>query len=358
LPANVTDALRDPPSPDARPPRAASLAAVAAGWDASDPLPAAVVHGVLDHVQRRLDAGGATPVDGADWPAGWPTQAHALPAMAALARLESEIVAELLARGALDAETLQAVHVECAAARERVLANAGHGPQTVQQALEARDRQLSIATHELRTPISSILLNLQMLERVSRERGTLDAASVGKLLEVPSRQLRRLARMVGLLLDAAQVEAERLVLNPEPLDLCELVQDAAARLQELAHARGCRLTLEACQPLPGLWDRLRMEQVITNLLTNAIKYGGGRVEVRTERGAHAVISVRDHGLGIPPEDQARIFKPFERLASSGKEDGAGLGLYIVNEIVRAHGGRIELQSAVGQGSTFTVLLPI
>lgn len=354
----MTDALRDLPRPDARPPRAASLAAVAAGWDLSDDLPAAVVHGVLDHVKRRLDAHGATPVDGADWPSGWPTQAQALPAMVALARLEAQLVAELLERKALDAQTLRAVQVECAAARERVLAHAGHGPQTVQQALEARDRQLSIATHELRTPISSILLNLQMLERVSRERGTLDAAAVEKLLEVPSRQLRRLARMVGLLLDAAQVEAERLVLHPEPLDLCELVQESAARLQDLAHARGCTLTLEACQPLPGLWDRLRMEQVITNLLTNAIKYGGGRVEVRTERGTHAAISVRDHGIGIAPEDQARIFKPFERLPSGGKEDGAGLGLYIVNEIVRAHGGRIDLESEVGRGSTFTVSFPI
>lgn len=353
----MTDALRDLPSPRVRPSPAEPLAALATLGDAGA-LPASVAGAVLDHVQRRLDAGGATPVDGAQWPAGWPAPAQALPAVDALAQLESDIVAHLLAQGRLDAGALEAVHIEVAAARARILAQAGHSPQTLQQALEARDRQLSIATHELRTPISSILLNLQMLERVSRERGSLDADGVAKLLEVPSRQLRRLARMVGLLLDAAQVEAERLVLNPEPLDLSELVQDAAARLQELARARDCSITLQGCQPLPGLWDRLRMEQVITNLLTNAIKYGGGRVEVRTERGTHAAIVVRDHGAGIAPEDRERIFKPFERLPSGGKDDGAGLGLYIVREIVRAHGGRIDVQSAPGRGSTFTVLLPI
>lgn len=353
----MTDALRDLPSPDARPFQASPVAALADDWRDSDTLPPAVVLGVLDRVQRRLQAAGATPVDGADWPPGWPPPSQALRALVGFADLESQVVAHLLAAGVLDAASLRAVHIEFAACRERILTHAGHGPQTVQQALDARDRQLSIATHELRTPISSILLNLQLLERVSRERGTLDAEAIARLLEVPSRQLRRLAGMVALLLDAAQVEAERLVLKPEPLDLCDLVHDAADRLQELARARGCTIVLEGCEPLPGLWDRLRMEQVVTNLLTNAIKYGGDRVEVRTQRGEHAAIVVRDHGHGILPEDRERIFNPFERLASGRGEDGAGLGLFIVREIVRAHGGRIVVDSTPGAGSTFTVLLP-
>lgn len=353
----MTDATPDLPS--SATPAAASVvvAAFAGGVQDAPVLPAGAVAGLLDRVRRRLAAGGSPPVDGSHWPAGWPSPGQVLPAVAALSDLEAELAATLLEQGKLDADALRAIHIEFAAARDRVLASANAAPQTLQEALAARDRQLSIATHELRTPISSILLNLQMLERASRERGPLDAATVSRLLAVPSRQLRRLARMVGLLLDVAQVEAERLQLHPEPLDLCELVHDAANRLHELANANGCTICLDGCEPLAGMWDRLRLEQVVTNLLTNAIKYGGGRVEVGTRRADMALITVRDHGPGIPPEDRERIFQPFERLGPTAGEDGAGLGLYIVREIVRAHGGRIAIADAPDQGTVFTVSLP-
>lgn len=276
--------------------------------------------------------------------------------IAPLEQLECECLQALLGAGALDAHTLATVHAVFAAARDA--AAQGDGGITLQQAWEARDRQLSIATHELRTPISSILLNLQMLERTAQLKGPLDSEAIARLLAVPSRQLRRLTRMVDLLLDSARVENERLMLDPQPLDLCELVHDAAARLAARFREAGCTLSLDACEPVRGHWDRLRLEQVATNLLTNALKYGGGHVEVRTQGGTEARLVVRDHGVGIAAEDRERIFQPYERLRSAASEDGAGLGLYIVREIVRAHGGHIEVTGEPGQGSTFTVVLPI
>ena len=198
-----------------------------------------------------------------------------------------------------------------------------------------------------------------MLERACRDKDALDCGIVGRLLAVPKRQLNRLMHMVDLLLDSAQVESDRLVLNLEELDLCAIVHDVVGRHSELARAHGCSLMVRFCEPLIGKWDRLRIEQVVSNLVTNAVKYGGSRVEVHAERSAGgALIVVADSGRGIAKEDQARIFEPYERVASASSGDGAGLGLYIVREIVRAHGGRVDVDSAPEQGATFTVLLPI
>jgi signal transduction histidine kinase len=231
--------------------------------------------------------------------------------------------------------------------------------QSLEAALAARDRQLSIATHELRTPISSILLNLQMLERASKAHGMMEGAAVTRYLEVPMRQLRRLMHMVDLLLDTAQVESERLVLDRRPMDLCELVHDVTGRLQAMAHDAGCDLQVQACTSVTGDWDHLRLEQVLHNLLTNGIKYGGGRVEISTWReGDEARLAVKDGGFGIAPEDQEAVFQPFKRLRSAATEDGAGLGLYIVREIILAHGGRITLDSRAGDGAAFHISLPI
>lgn len=235
-------------------------------------------------------------------------------------------------------------------------------PPAVARANAARDKQLSIAMHELRTPISTILLNLQLLERRATRDGSVDAATVQRLLDVPKRQLRRLTCMVGLLLDAAQVESDRLVLRREPLDLRELVQDAAARLKEVARAHGARLLVADGPPVRGAWDRLRLEQVLTNLLVNAIKYGNGSTVTASATlrpdSAVAELSVRDGGIGIATEDLSRIFEPFERVGPGRDRDGAGLGLYIVREIVVAHGGSVAVESAPGAGSCFTVRLPI
>ncbi|HEX2544730.1 MAG TPA: HAMP domain-containing sensor histidine kinase [Ramlibacter sp.] len=340
-------------SPGPHDPRVHALqtAFARARLDGASVVPPTVAQAVLEDIRERLLGGRpSATLDGHP-----PSTTIAV----GLENMEAEALALLLAADLLDHDTLHAVHGAFADARASLAAHESRSSgQTLQQALHARDRQLSIATHELRTPISSILLNLQMLERTARLKGPLDAEAVTRLLAVPSRQLRRLTRMVDLLLDSAQVENERLVLDRQPADLCELVHEAAARLAERADGAGCKLSLQGCKPVHGRWDRLRLDQVITNLLTNAIKYGGGQVEVDTCREREAVLRVRDHGPGIPDEDRDRIFEPFERLPSAGSEDGAGLGLYIVREIVRAHGGRIEVENAPGGGAMFSVHLPI
>lgn len=347
------------PHPTASPPAgagrwSASLETVAGRWEGkgSEGAPPTLAPWLLRKLHARLErgAGGGDGIAEA-LPAHDSPPAQVVPA---LDRMEFEALAVLLEAGLLDRSSLGAVQATFAEARIEL---AGRQVQALERSLVARDRQLSVATHELRTPISSILLNLQMLERAARTRGALESEAVDRFLAVPMRQLRRLIHMVDLLLDTAQVETDRLVLDPQPLDLCELVHETASRLAELAREAGCVLDLDACESVHGEWDRLRLEQVVNNLLTNGIKYGGGRVEVSTRARPQPAIVVRDHGRGIATEDQERIFEPFERLHSAGGEDGAGLGLYIVREIVRAHGGRIEIDSGPGEGTTFTVVLP-
>lgn len=214
--------------------------------------------------------------------------------------------------------------------------------------------------HEFRTPISSIKLNLELLELSAYQQGALDGARVAEFLAIPKRQLNRLSRMVDRLLDVAQVESDRLVLARERLDLCDLVEDTAERLAVEASKAGSQLHLVLDRPVTGCWDRLRLEQVTTNLLANAIKYGGPcriTASVRRRDDGQAELSVNDEGGGIAEADHQRIFEPFERAADGFKQDGAGLGLYIVREIVAAHGGSVRLVSHPGDGASFSVCLP-
>jgi signal transduction histidine kinase len=331
--------------------------------------PAALPGGVVDGLLAALHDAAHINQPGRDsyadtlrrrLPPGWPLPEQVVPALAALDDLLLDTLTTLLRTGELGIGRLQAVHSAFAVAREVLGARPPDDPQvTVEQAIAARDRQLSIATHELRTPISSIQLNLQLLERTARAKGTLPGETVLKLLDVPTRQVRRLAHMVDRLLDAAQVESDRLVLHRERVDLCALVHEVGRRLEEMARAANCRLVLDDCESVEGDWDRLRLEQVASNLLTNAIKYGGGVVRVTTSGSdGQARLEVRDQGVGIAPADRERIFEPYERLGTAAGEDGAGLGLYIVREIVRAHGGQVAVDGSPGAGTTFTVTLPI
>jgi len=228
-----------------------------------------------------------------------------------------------------------------------------------QEEVLRRDEFLSIASHELRTPVAALQLQLQMLHRVAaREAVPLAPAMVDKV-EALERQTRRLTVLVNELLDVSRMRLGRLELRLEEMDLAELAREAVRLLEgELARS-GSRIALRAEAPAPGRWDRLRLEQVVTNLLVNAAKFGEGRpiaVTVQAEDGLARLV-VADEGIGIPPEHQERIFGRFERAASAEHYGGLGLGLYIAREIVEAHGGRIRLDSAPGLGSTFTVELP-
>ncbi|MEW5851982.1 MAG: ATP-binding protein [Myxococcota bacterium] len=244
-----------------------------------------------------------------------------------------------------------------------MLAELGARQQKAQQAVQARDEFLSIASHELKTPLTSLVLQIQSLRRMAQRFGSLDQAPpdvVAASLEGVDRQLKRLDGLVGNLLDVARITAGRLGLSLEDVDLASLTRDVVERFAQQAAQAGCSLVVGADTPVRGRWDRIRVEQVITNLLSNAVKYGaGGPVEVSVaEVGGQARLAVRDHGMGISPEDVPRIFERFERAVPARHYGGLGLGLFITRQIVTAHGGTISVTSQPGQGSTFTVDLPL
>jgi signal transduction histidine kinase len=232
----------------------------------------------------------------------------------------------------------------------------------LEHAIHARDEFLSVASHELNTPLTSLKLQVQSLTRTLTRWGGADLPQekVATIAERTDQQLRRLSRLVSDLLDVSRIHSHKLTLDLERVELRELVADVAERFsEEYAHA-GVRLDLAPCPRVVGVWDRGRVEQVVLNLLFNALKYGAGkpvRVEVTVD-GEVARLSVKDQGLGLREEDRARIFERFERAISANEASGLGLGLYITREIVQAHGGAITVESQLGAGSTFTVTLPL
>jgi len=226
-----------------------------------------------------------------------------------------------------------------------------------QEAVRARDDFLSIASHELRTPLTPLRLQTQVLRRLLESGGPAPRDRLASSLDTLERQTGRLERLVADLLDVSRISAGKLTLQREQVDLGEVAREVVER-----YAGGAtgRISVSTAS-VTGRWDRTRLEQVATNLLVNAIKYGeGNSIDVIVQRGPErAVLLVRDRGIGIAPADAKRIFGRFERAASASSFGGLGLGLYIAEQIVRAHGGSISVESAgPGQGSTFQVELPI
>jgi len=187
-----------------------------------------------------------------------------------------------------------------------------------------------------------------------------DDPTLAKRIDRIRRQTQRLSRLVDTLLDVSRVSVGQFALQREECDLGELTSDAVERFGDEARRAGCRLLLSIRSTATGEWDRLRLEQAVGNLLSNAIRYGAeAPIEVLVESdGTEARVTVRDHGPGIPGPEQARIFERFERAATSRGFGGLGLGLYITRSIAEAHGGRISVESAPGAGAAFTLALPL
>jgi PAS domain S-box-containing protein len=227
---------------------------------------------------------------------------------------------------------------------------------SAQEALRLRDEFISIASHELRTPITSLLLNLEVF--VPRWRaGQRDFETYATRVR---RSLTRMKRLVDELFDASRLDAGKLALTEEPIDLESVVHDVTEAMAEDLRRGGCTLTVRSGARLHGMWDRLRLEQVLENLLRNALIYGAGSpIELTLgDAGGRALLSVRDHGMGIARELQERIFLRYERGVSVRNYGGLGLGLYIAKQIVEAHHGVIRVDSEPGAGATFTVELPM
>ncbi|MDC0742540.1 sensor histidine kinase [Polyangium mundeleinium] len=224
-----------------------------------------------------------------------------------------------------------------------------------QGAIRLRDEILSIASHELNTPMTSLKLDVQTLKRVTAQSGEALPPSLTRV----ERQVKKLARLIEELLDVTRITTGRMHLQIEDVDLLAVVRDVTERFTEDFSRAACSLTLHADQPLVGRWDHIRLEQVVTNLISNGIKFGSGRpIEIWVgEADGAARLTVRDHGIGIPPDRLPYIFERFERAVSSRAYAGLGLGLYIVRSIVEALGGSIRVESTVGSGTVFTVDLP-
>lgn len=233
--------------------------------------------------------------------------------------------------------------------------------EELREALHLRDTFLSVASHELKTPLTPIAMRLQMLSRLTA--GQADSPyvrEVRKQLEGAQRQVVKLTDLINDLLDVSRIGGGRFRMELERVDFATLVREVATRHEEHAERCGSQLLIETPEALFTETSPARLEQVVTNLLDNALKYGAGqRVEVRlTEASGRIRLAVRDHGIGIAPEYHSRIFERFERAVSDRHYGGLGLGLYITRTIVEALEGSIQVQSTPGQGATFTVELPL
>ncbi|UVE17914.1 hybrid sensor histidine kinase/response regulator [Pseudomonas sp. LS44] len=229
------------------------------------------------------------------------------------------------------------------------------------QAVRMRDDFMSIISHELRTPLNGLMLETQ-LRKVRLEQNNTEAFTLDKLRvmnERDERQLQSLTRLIEDMLDASRIRTGKLSIRPQRSDLAALVRRVVENLAaHIANATGT-VEVHAPEPVLALVDEFRIEQVIANLLTNALRYGADQPVHVTVHGSPqgAWIEVRDQGIGISSADQPRIFQQYERVDGTGVRHGLGLGLFITKQIIGAHGGKIELHSEPGKGSCFSVWLP-
>lgn len=226
----------------------------------------------------------------------------------------------------------------------------------LREALQARDDLVSMAAHELRSPLGALQL---VAERLARKAAEMVPDELRKIADTALRQTSRLTILVSNLLDVSRMRAGKFELELEETSLGDVVREACDTLVDQASAASTLVSVEVNDPVQGHWDRVRMEQVVVNLVTNAIKYGAGTpVQVQLDqRETFAILRVIDGGPGIPEPAQARIFEQFARASRTHTAQSLGLGLFIVRGIARAHGGDVSLESRPGQ-TVFTVELPI
>lgn len=243
--------------------------------------------------------------------------------------------------------------------QEALLAELQAAQAQLQRAIQMRDDFVSMVSHELRTPLNTLFLQAQLRRRIAAG-ATLSPEKMQAMVERDEQQIRNILRLIDDMLDVSRLRQGMLSIAPQPADMALLVRRVVESHADQAASAGSPIQLVAPEHLPGVWDEFRIEQVVANLLTNAMRYGGGKpVQVTVEgTGAEAVVAVRDHGIGIAPDDQARIFGQFERAVGSQDVPGLGLGLFITHQIVQAHNGAIKVDSVPGEGSTFTVRLPL
>lgn len=233
--------------------------------------------------------------------------------------------------------------------------------QNAQLAVQKRDEFISIASHELKTPITSMKLQLQLAGKIISDStdGLTPAASMQRIADTTIRQIDRITVLVDDMLDIARINTGKLGINLQPTNVSTIARDVVGRLRHELKGPESLLTEKIQDNVKGMCDGFRIEQVLTNIIINAIRYGNRKpIEVAVEKsGNHIILKVTDHGPGIAPEDQERIFQRFERAGQSQEYSGMGLGLFISRQIIEQHNGTLTVQSEPGKGSTFTAIFP-
>lgn len=229
--------------------------------------------------------------------------------------------------------------------------------EQAEAAVRMRDEFLAIASHELRTPLTTLVLSLAVVEH-DRMKGDLE--QIHRSLRRAQKQAKRMGHLVDRMLDVSQIASGKLKLELAPCDLSDVVKDVAERLSEEASNAACELRRTLSSGIVGQWDRFRLDEALSNVLSNAIKYGAGHpIDIQLQaRDEKAVLVVEDRGIGIAPDDLCRIFGRFERTIASKNYGGLGLGLYITRQIIEQQGGSIRAENRSHGGARFVIELPL
>lgn len=255
----------------------------------------------------------------------------------------------------------QLVALEEARRRQQALVSELQTAQVdLKRALQMRDEFMSMVVHELRTPLSVLAMEVRVRQhQIAAGNATFFATdNLGKMFERDQRQVRSLTRLIDDMLDVSQIQHGKLSIRRGRCDLTAMLRRVVGEVQGQRGDVPITLTADGVDVV-GEWDEFRLEQVVVNLLTNALRYGGGKpIEVvLSELPGAAIIRVSDQGVGIALEDRSRVFEQFVRVGDRLRTPGLGLGLYITKQLVEAHGGTISVESTLGEGSTFCVALP-
>jgi len=232
----------------------------------------------------------------------------------------------------------------------------------LERALNMRDDFMSLVGHELRTPLNTLHVETQ-LRQLLLKKGDMSAFTAEKLEAMVARdgrQIQSMIRLISDMNDVSRIQNGKLSIRPAKTNLSELVQQIVADFSWQAETAGVNFVLNIQKDITGMWDEVRIEQIIINLITNALRYGNNKpVEITLSATLeNAKVTVHDQGIGIAIAAQKRIFEKFERAEIKRVNDGLGIGLYIARQLAEAHQGTLEVKSIVGEGATFTLTLPL
>jgi signal transduction histidine kinase len=232
----------------------------------------------------------------------------------------------------------------------------------LERSLKMRDDFMSMVAHELRTPLNTLFLETQ-LRSMQLDKGNLAAFNEDLLRNMVARdgrQIQSMIRLINDMVDVSRIRSGKLSIRPAETELSALLGRIVNDLAQRTEAAGATVRLDTPHAVTGWWDEFRVEQIIINLLTNALRYGGSKpVTVSLTLADNvAEIEVRDQGVGIAPEDQMRIFNPFERAGTKDVREGLGLGLYIARQLAESHGGALDVRSTPNEGAAFRLTLPL